>query len=76
MKNLGEIGLLTKEFTLKGFSQPLMLCKAEDGRVLNLTQGQETYLNAYDGDGVYVRVISVMKEGGLAVLEILNRETA
>jgi hypothetical protein len=76
VKNLGEIGLLTKEFTLKGFSQPLMLCKAEDGRVLNLTQGQETYLNAYDGDGVYVRVISVMKEGGLAVLEILNRETA
>jgi hypothetical protein len=69
-----QIRLLTKEFTLKGFSQPLMLCKAEDGRVLDFTEGQETYLRAYDGNDLFVRVAEIMDEGKFAVLEILSKD--
>jgi hypothetical protein len=50
---LAKIGLLTKEITLEGISQPLMLCKAEDGRVLDFTEGQENYLRAYDGNDLF-----------------------
>jgi hypothetical protein len=69
---LEKIGLLTKEITLEGISQPLMLCKAEYGRVLDFTEGQETYLRAYDGNDLFVRVVEIMDEGKLAVLEILS----
>ena len=67
-----KIGLLTKEVTLKGISQPLMLCKREDGQPLDLTKDQETYLREYDGNDVFVRVVEVMEEGKLAVLQILR----
>jgi len=33
-----DIRVLTKEVTLEGISQPLMLCKREDGQPLDLTQ--------------------------------------
>ena len=75
MKNLGEIALLTKEITLEGISQPLMLCKREDGQPLDLTKDQETYLRGYDSDDdLFVRVVEMMEEGKLAVLQILKRE--
>ena len=70
-----KIGLLTKEVTLKGISQPLMLCKREDGQPLDLTKDQETYLRGYDSDDdLFVRVVEVMEEGKLAVLQILRRK--
>ena len=53
-----------------------MLCKAEDGRVLDFTEGQETYLRAYDGNDLFVRVVEIMEEGKLAVLQILSKEAA
>ena len=71
-----QIRLLTKEITLEGISQPLMLCKAEDGQPLDLTEGQETYLRGYDGNDLFVRVVEVMEGGKLAVLEILSKEAA
>ena len=67
-----KIGLLTKEVTLKGISQPLMLCKREDGQPLDLTKDQETYLRGYDGNDVFVRVVEMLEEGKLAVLQILR----
>jgi hypothetical protein len=73
MKDI-QIGLLTKEVTLKGISQPLMLCKREDGQPLDLTKDQETYLRGYDGNDLFVRVVEVMEEGKLAVLELLSKE--
>ena len=39
-----QIRVLTKEIALEGISQPLMLCKTEDGQPLDLTEDQETYL--------------------------------
>jgi hypothetical protein len=69
-----QIRVLTKEIALEGISQPLMLCKTEDGQPLNLTEGEETYLRGYDGNDVFVRVVEVMEEGKLAVLQILRRE--
>jgi hypothetical protein len=69
---LEKIGLLTKEVTLKGISQPLMLCKAEDGRVLDLTEGQETYLRGYDGNDLFVRVVEIMDDGRVAILETMK----
>jgi hypothetical protein len=68
-----NIALITREFTLMGFSRPLMVCKAKGGGVLSLTQGQETFLRGYDGDvDLFVRVVEMMNGGRLAVLEILN----
>jgi len=69
---LEKIGLLTKEVTLKGISQPLMLCKREDGQPLDLTKDQETYLRGYDGNDVFVRVVEMLEEGKLAVLQVLR----
>ena len=69
-----QIRVLTKEIALEGISQPLMLCKREDGQPLDLTKDQETYLRGYDGNDVFVRVVEVMEEGKLAVLQILKRE--
>jgi hypothetical protein len=71
-----QIALLTKEITLEGISEPLMLCKREDGQPLDLTKDQETYLRGYDGNDLFVRVVEMMNGGRLAVLEILNRGVA
>ena len=72
---MAKIGLLTREITLEGISQPLMLCKREDGQPLDLTKDQETYLRGYDSDDdLFVRVVEMMEEGKLAVLQILRRK--
>ena len=52
-----------------------MLCKREDGQPLDLTKDQETYLRGYDSDDdLFVRVVEMMEEGKLAVLQILRRK--
>ena len=54
-----------------------MLCKREDGQPLDLTKDQETYLRGYDSDDdLFVRVVEMIEEGKLAVLEILSKEVA
>jgi len=69
-----DIRVLTKEISLEGIPEPLMLCKREDGQPLDLRKDEETYLRAYDGDDLFVRVVEIMEEGKLAVLQILKRK--
>ncbi|MGA2518407.1 MAG: hypothetical protein ABSG44_17895 [Thermodesulfobacteriota bacterium] len=70
-----QIALLTKEITLEGISEPLILCKAEDGRVLDLTKDQEVYLRGIDEkDDLFVRVVDMLDEGKLAVLQRWERK--
>ena len=48
-----------------------LVCKSEDGKPLNLTEGQETYLRAADPDDgdLLVKVVTVLDDGSVAILE-------
>ena len=48
-----------------------LVCKSEDGKPLNLTEGQKTYLRAADPDDgdLLVKVVTILEEGRVAILE-------
>jgi diacylglycerol kinase family enzyme len=48
-----------------------LVCKSEDGKPLNLTEGEKTYLRAADPDDgdLLVKVVTILDDGRVAILE-------
>jgi len=48
-----------------------LVCKSEDGKPLNLTEGQKTYLRVADPDDgdLLVKVVTILDDGRVAILE-------
>ena len=55
----------------RGDDMRYLVCKSEDGKPLNLTEGQKTYLRAADPDDkdILVEVVNILEEGRVAILE-------